>query len=295
LSRDRNNKQTHPETPRAAEASRRRRRRYWLEHEGREIEIGLGSLVIGRSSSCQIVVDDGLVSRRHAKVGADADGVYVEDCGSVNGVFVNAHRITGTQRLRDGDHLQIGRQDFVLRSALVSERPVSDEAPTIAGIEPGGLPVALPAESEVTFSGDTLDLLGGVAEKTLALGRGDEAERILSGALLGVLSEVRAGKRTASSAETLNKAARYAVRLAEATGKGRWIDYVIDLHDAATRPIAADTVDHLYVVLRKTSAINLAGLRAYLGTLRRLQASFGPNERFVLQRLEGLERLAASM
>src|SRR5690606_1456878 len=37
LSGDRNNKQTHPETPRAAEASRRRRRRYWLEHEGREI------------------------------------------------------------------------------------------------------------------------------------------------------------------------------------------------------------------------------------------------------------------
>lgn len=297
LSGDRNNKQTHPETPRAAEASRRRRRRYWLEHEGREIELGSGSIVIGRSSTCQIVVDDGLVSRRHAKVSADADGVYVEDLGSVNGVFVNARRIQGTQQLGDGDHLQIGRQDFVLRSALVSERPVSYEAPTIVGVpEPSSRPpVALPAESEVTFSGDTLDLLGGVAEKTLALGRGDEAERILSGALLGVLSEVRSRKGADASPETLGKAARYAVRLAEATGKGRWIDFVIELYDAAKRPLAADMVDHLYVVLRRTSPINLGGLRAYLATLRSHQASFGPSERFVLQRLEGLERLAASM
>jgi hypothetical protein len=40
--------------------------------------------------------------------------------------------------------------------------------------------------------------------------------------------------------------------------------------------------------------VNLTVLRDYLDSLRELTGSFGPADRFLLSRLEGLERLAAA-
>lgn len=303
LDRERQNKQTNPETPRAGPVSARERvRRYWFEHEGREIDLGTGVLFMGRSSSCHIVVDDGLASRRHAKLEVQPDGVTVDDCGSVNGVYVNARRIAGSLRLKDGDHIQIGRQDFVLRSVVVSDAPerererkrVRDRSLAVTRIDDSRALPQMVSENEATFSGDTLDLLGGVAEKILALGRGEEAERILSAPLVSLLGELKAGRRAQSGSDVIDKAGRYAVKLADATAKGRWVDYVIELYAVARRPMPATVVDQLYVILRKASSINLGALREYLGALREMGQSFGPAERFVMQRLEGLERLAAS-
>jgi pSer/pThr/pTyr-binding forkhead associated (FHA) protein len=303
LDRERQNKQTNPETPLAGSVSARTRvRRYWFEHEGREIVLGSGVFFVGRSSSCHIIVDDGLASRRHAKLEVSNDGVSVEDCGSVNGVYVNARRIAGLLWLKDGDHLQIGHQDFVLRSMLVSDSPERerdrdrdrDRSLAATRIDDSRELPQMVSENEATFSGDTLDLLGGVAEKILALGRGEEAERILSAPLVGLLGELKAGRKAQSGSDIIDKAGRYAVKLAEATNKGRWVDYVIEVYAVARRPMPATVVDQLYVILRKTSSINLGALREYLGTLREIGQSFGPAERFVMQRLEGLERLAAS-
>jgi pSer/pThr/pTyr-binding forkhead associated (FHA) protein len=295
LDRERQNKQTNPETPFAGAVTVRSRvRKFWFEHEGREIELGAGTVLMGRSSACHIVVDDGLASRRHAKLEVGSDGVVVEDCGSVNGVYVNARRINGSLRIKDGDHVQIGRQDFILKSALVSDQPDRDRSLAETRLDDSrGFPQMV-SENEATFSGDMLDLLGGVAEKILALGRGEEAERILSAPLLSLLSEMRGGRRAQSGSEMLEKAARYAVKLAQATGKGRWVDYVIDVYAVAQRPIPVIIVDQLFDTLRRTSNINLAALRDYLRALRGLGETLGPAERFALQRLEGLERLASS-
>jgi len=296
LDRERQNKQTNPETPLAtgSMSARARVRRYWFEHEGRDIELGAGVVLMGRSSSCHIVVDDGLASRRHAKLDVAGDGVSVEDCGSVNGVYVNARRINGTLRIKDGDHVQIGRQDFVLRSMLVSDSPERNRALAETRFDDARNFPQMINENEATFSGDTLDLLGGVAEKILALGRGDEAERILSAPLLSLLSEMRSGRRAQNGSDVLDKAARYAVKLADSTGKGRWIDYIVELYTVARRTLPVVTVDQLYASMRKVSPINLGALREYLATLRELGESLTPSDRFVLQRLEGLERLAAS-
>jgi hypothetical protein len=216
-------------------------------HEGREIVLGSGVFFMGRSSSCHIIVDDGLASRRHAKLEVSNDGVSVEDCGSVNGVYVNSRRIAGLLWLKDGDHVQIGRQDFVLRSMLVSDTPERererdrerDRSLAATRIDDSRELPQMVSENEATFSGDTLDLLGGVAEKILALGRGEEAERILSAPLVGLLGELKAGRRAQSGSDIIEKAGRYAVKLAEATNKGRWVDYVIDLYAVARRPMPA--------------------------------------------------------
>jgi pSer/pThr/pTyr-binding forkhead associated (FHA) protein len=258
-------------------------------------------LVAGRSTSCHLVLDDALVSRRHAQFVVSGDAVSVHDFNSVNGVFVNSKRVTGTERLKEGDEVQLGTQIFLLKSApQIFGGEIRDRitAETLHGVSAGrelsGRPqVPMLMESESTFSGQSLDLLGGVAEKVLALGRGEEAEKVLQTTLQNILTDVRAGRAGTTSSQTFDKASEYAVKLAEATGKGRWFDYAIELHAELKRPLPVALVDELYKVLRRVDSVNLTALRGYVAILRGLQSGFGPSERFVLQRLDGLERLAA--
>ena len=63
---------------------------------------------IGRSPDCDIFLDDVTVSRNHAVL-VDRGGTFaVEDEGSLNGTFVNRHRIE-TATLESGDEVQIGK------------------------------------------------------------------------------------------------------------------------------------------------------------------------------------------
>ncbi|MBL9020337.1 MAG: FHA domain-containing protein [Myxococcales bacterium] len=60
----------------------------------RSYTIGTEPVLIGREPGCTIQSNDGLVSRRHALMYADASGMlYVEDLGSANGVFVGPNRV----------------------------------------------------------------------------------------------------------------------------------------------------------------------------------------------------------
>jgi FHA domain/Zinc-ribbon containing domain len=63
---------------------------------------------VGRSLAADIRFDDPTVSRRHALVVRQPDGVRVLDDRSLNGVFVNGARIEWHQ-LSDGDELVVGR------------------------------------------------------------------------------------------------------------------------------------------------------------------------------------------
>lgn len=63
---------------------------------------------IGRSLAADVRFDDPTVSRRHALVVRQADGVRVLDDRSLNGVFVNGERVEW-RALRDGDEILVGR------------------------------------------------------------------------------------------------------------------------------------------------------------------------------------------
>jgi FHA domain-containing protein len=63
---------------------------------------------IGRSPDCEIFLDDVTVSRNHAVLVERGGEFIVEDQGSLNGTFVNRHRIE-TARLENGDELQVGK------------------------------------------------------------------------------------------------------------------------------------------------------------------------------------------
>ncbi|HTW11520.1 MAG TPA: FHA domain-containing protein [Solirubrobacteraceae bacterium] len=63
---------------------------------------------IGRSLAADIRFDDPTVSRRHALIVRQADGLRVLDDRSLNGVFVNGERVEWST-LADGDEIVIGR------------------------------------------------------------------------------------------------------------------------------------------------------------------------------------------
>ena len=291
-----------------AQESTRGAQRFWLEYQGRTFELRPGEILIGRSSNCHLVLDDGLVSRRHAQIVVTDQRAHIEDFSSANGVFVNGKRVNGSESLKAGDQLQVGKQQFTVCSlarpvaAVPAERRMAEtlhgaRVPTDAALTPFAEPRAetkselKQPEVEATQRAEALELLGGVADKVLALGRGEEAERVLSTALNNVLSEVKRGREPAP--RVINKAATYAGKLAEATAHGKWLDYTIELYSGLRRPMPIELVDQMYAVLRRVDAVSLPTLRAYLSILREQAQAFAPNERFAIQRLEGLERLVA--
>jgi diguanylate cyclase (GGDEF)-like protein len=79
-----------------------------------------GDTFVGRDRSCDVCVDDGSVSRRHARIVLRGSGAWVlEDLRSRNGVLRNGTRVDGVVELVPGDRLQLGAVD--LRFTLVDE------------------------------------------------------------------------------------------------------------------------------------------------------------------------------
>jgi pSer/pThr/pTyr-binding forkhead associated (FHA) protein len=71
--------------------------------------------VVGRDTSADIAVPDPALSRQHARVTHDLEGVWLEDLGSTNGTYINGHRIADRCRLRDGDRVRIGNTAAIFR------------------------------------------------------------------------------------------------------------------------------------------------------------------------------------
>jgi diguanylate cyclase (GGDEF)-like protein len=76
--------------------------------------------VLGRSSDSDIIVDDGGVSRSHARLTKNAETWTFEDLGATNGSFVGGRRVRGSTELRPGDRIQLG-PNVVFRFSVTDE------------------------------------------------------------------------------------------------------------------------------------------------------------------------------
>lgn len=65
-------------------------------------------VVVGRSSDCDVVLDEPSVSARHACLRWEGDRIAIEDLGSANGTFVDGRMIAHAQ-VRPGDEVVLGR------------------------------------------------------------------------------------------------------------------------------------------------------------------------------------------
>jgi pSer/pThr/pTyr-binding forkhead associated (FHA) protein/DNA-directed RNA polymerase subunit RPC12/RpoP len=75
---------------------------------------------VGRSLAADVRFDDPTVSRRHALIVRQADGVRVLDDRSLNGVFVNGERVEW-RVLSDGDEIVVGRYRLHFLEAVAGE------------------------------------------------------------------------------------------------------------------------------------------------------------------------------
>jgi len=80
----------------------------WIAWRGERTFLKAGENVMGREPSSDVRVDAVGVSRRHALVVVNADGVLLRDLASKNGTFVDDRRVASEVPLNDGDEIRLG-------------------------------------------------------------------------------------------------------------------------------------------------------------------------------------------
>src|SRR5512143_2441681 len=112
---------------------------------GPAIDVLKDQSMVGRDPSCEIVVTDGSVSRRHARLEHRGSDWWVVDQGSANGTYVNSLRVA-EQALRHGQELRFGALAFRVDITADPEATVAtpiladDSATLMAAAAPPPMP-----------------------------------------------------------------------------------------------------------------------------------------------------------
>jgi pSer/pThr/pTyr-binding forkhead associated (FHA) protein len=86
-----------------------------LDIDGQRYSLNAPSIVLGRSSDADILIDDTGVSRRHLEIRTGPGTAQAVDLGSTNGSYVNGHKIVGSSELTDGSTITMGRTKIIYR------------------------------------------------------------------------------------------------------------------------------------------------------------------------------------
>ncbi|PCJ45488.1 MAG: FHA domain-containing protein [Moraxellaceae bacterium] len=81
-----------------------------------------GSMTIGRSVKCDIVVDGEYMSRRHAELSFKEGGLRIVDLGSSNGTCVNGRKVNECQ-LKPGDKISFDKTVFLVAGPVGTNIP----------------------------------------------------------------------------------------------------------------------------------------------------------------------------
>jgi pSer/pThr/pTyr-binding forkhead associated (FHA) protein len=99
------------------------------EESGRHVVVALSRewTRIGRSMAADLRFDDATVSRRHALVVNQSEGVRVLDDRSLNGIYVNGSRVEWSP-LSDGDEIAVGRHTLYYMDTATVGSPAPESA-----------------------------------------------------------------------------------------------------------------------------------------------------------------------
>ena len=97
----------------------------------REMVLPLGTTSVGRQPGNDLVLEDTLVSRRHARFACTETECTLIDLGGVNGTFVRRQKLAPNVpvRLEPGDLIRIGPYELELTARAVEEAPRPEPAP----------------------------------------------------------------------------------------------------------------------------------------------------------------------
>ncbi|WP_372366640.1 protein kinase [Candidatus Uabimicrobium sp. HlEnr_7] len=99
------------------------------------------SVVIGRGNEATYQIKSSALSRRHCQILSTPQGIFVNDCGSLNGTYVNFAQIKKPTPLQTNDQIQLGPITFHIE-ILISAKPPSTtiKSPTIPPTNPNENP-----------------------------------------------------------------------------------------------------------------------------------------------------------
>jgi DNA-binding NtrC family response regulator len=165
---------------------------------GRRHEV-TGEVIMGRSPSCTIALEDAKVSRRHVRLVVEDGEAKVMDLGSRNGTLVNGEKLEGEVVLLPGDRLQVGDSTILFEPsarASLSDReadgevhssPVEELIPAVgpvAGLYHAGVALISATSEAMVLRRSAEELARGVnAEKAAALLGGTEG--LMTAAVVG--------------------------------------------------------------------------------------------------------------
>ena len=95
---------------------------YRLKLQHLRYPLRLGETLLGRSVYCSIVLVGPQVSRQHAAIRVNRDGVQIEDLGSRNGTWVNRKRLSEVMALVPGDKIDVGGHQLEIELQNRDER-----------------------------------------------------------------------------------------------------------------------------------------------------------------------------
>jgi len=99
---------------------------FYGENIGRRHPLEHPEIIIGRSETTHLQVNQESVSRQHAKLQTTEGSTTISDLGSTNGTFVNNDRVDRAE-LRDGDLVRIGQTIFKYLSGSNIEAKYHEE------------------------------------------------------------------------------------------------------------------------------------------------------------------------
>jgi pilus assembly protein CpaF len=92
--------------------------------EPKRLHVERAKVVLGKHPECDVVLESGKVSRRHAEIVARGGELFIHDLGSTNGTRLNGKPLEGEVPLRRGDVIEIAE----FRIALTEQANGSAEA-----------------------------------------------------------------------------------------------------------------------------------------------------------------------
>ena len=234
-----------------------------------EIDLPVGELTIGRGSECFLRIDDDLVSRRHARLLVSEEGVTLEDLASRNGSRVNGIKSTAPASLKVGDTFEVGTQTFQLLAGAGRRDRVSSKTmlphracracQLLIELSAARCPHCGASQREDTVHdtnefdeappqtqafASSFQLVTGLGDKLLALGRIEEAERMIGPRLKDVLQRARDGEPI--DQRVVEEAMRRGVKLATSLGRNDWYNWMFDFARFSGVRLPAPLIDELH-------------------------------------------------
>lgn len=99
------------------------------EKSGEAVPIHYWETSVGRSSSCDVVLNYPTVSRFHGVISRRKNAWVIFDTDSKTGVLLNGHAIRKKEKLADGDRVTFGEATYIFTTPDFGDRKKGEKAP----------------------------------------------------------------------------------------------------------------------------------------------------------------------